>query len=282
MASFTQIRMNIEQRSYDASTQSAEVVVSVRPFIPSSGATGTDVHRMYVVIDGTIYHEDIIELDGAGVFNPSYTWTINISGAPKTLNCTALGGAIYVSCSLQLTISDFMSNSSVSGSTADLNGCVELTPISLSTVEENCAGEIRLQLYGTTLTVSTWAWKTVPSGTTLTYRQAYSETININGDSFTSTDNDNILHQGAHQYGPAYAVDISHCGDYNISAVIELATSAGVVGDTLSGGGIVTIGSVRIYNGSTFDLYECYIDNGTTWDICVPYIDNGSTWDLYS
>lgn len=41
-------------------------------------------------------------------------------------------------------------------------------------------------------------------------------------------------------------------------------------------------GSVRIDNGSSFDVYLIYIDNGTSWDQYVPYIDNGTSWDIYS
>ena len=43
------------------------------------------------------------------------------------------------------------------------------------------------------------------------------------------------------------------------------------------------VGSVRIYNGSTFDIYSIYVrGKAQSWDLYVPYIYNGSSWDLYS
>ena len=43
------------------------------------------------------------------------------------------------------------------------------------------------------------------------------------------------------------------------------------------------VGSVRIYNGSTFDIYSIYVcGQDNSWGLYVPYIYNGSSWDLYS
>lgn len=43
------------------------------------------------------------------------------------------------------------------------------------------------------------------------------------------------------------------------------------------------VGSVRIYNGSTFDIYKIYVrGQDNSWGLYVPYIYNGSSWDLYS
>lgn len=55
---------------------------------------------------------------------------------------------------------------------------------------------------------------------------------------------------------------------YNRQTLIELETSGGA-------------GIVLIYNGKTWDTYQCYIYTGSKWELFLPYIYTGSAWALY-
>ena len=46
---------------------------------------------------------------------------------------------------------------------------------------------------------------------------------------------------------------------------------------TVSGGA----GIVKIYNGSKWENYQCYIYNGSKWELYLPYVYSGSAWALY-